>query len=146
VFFSLLLNFNFHAYMSEALIFGSSVVIGLFDNLGFEVHFVRMVYLTLFDHSVHFFLEAKTLKGIAIDSALVLLLIMPCFFYGIKFIVAPVHENYKNYGVSLVTPLPLISLLYYECIDVAFLAGFAVLINCYVSWRLMDSDEWNPKY
>lgn len=51
VFFSLVLNFNFHAFMSETLLFGSQFVIKFFDNLGFEVHFVRMVYLTLFDHS-----------------------------------------------------------------------------------------------
>lgn len=84
--------------------------------------------------------------GVFTDSLMILLIITPIFFLGMKYLVSPVHENYKFYGVSLVTPIPLLCLFFYECIDVAFLAGFTVLVNFYVAWRLMDQNEWDLKY
>lgn len=132
--------------MSELILQGSTIVISIFDLFGFEVHFIRMVYLTLIDHSVIDAFDQKTLSGTIADALMILLVLTPVFFFGIKYLVAPAHLNYPYFGVSLTTPIPLICLFFYESLDVLYLAIFVVVVNLYVSWRLMEQDDWSPKY
>lgn len=138
VYCALSVNFAFHAFLSEVMMFGQNLVISLFDSMGFEVHFIRMFYLTVFDHSITAFEEVKTTQGIILDATMILVVITPCFLLGLKYIVAPTHENYPYFNVSLITPLPLVTVFFFECLDVVYLSGFTVLLNLYVSWRLMD--------
>jgi len=51
LFFSILFNYLYTVYLGRLVEILSEVVIRSFDKVGFEIHFIRLVYFAIFDQS-----------------------------------------------------------------------------------------------
>ena len=51
IFASILLNFVYTTFLQDIMAVGAKYFIKVLDSVGFEVHFVRFLHMTLFDQS-----------------------------------------------------------------------------------------------
>jgi hypothetical protein len=121
------------------------MIIRLFDKLGVEVHFIRLVYFTVFDIDLH---ERYHYPSIFADPALILDLvfligiILPLFGLSVRYYTWDVTQGpYKPKWNVLFAPLGIIVFFFYRDPDVLFMAILVSMANFWVAWRQMDGND-----
>ena len=106
------------------------------DRAGFEGHFIRFLYLALFEgeeeemsfgnnESPH--TTEQIFDLISFDNALLYGIIMPLFIVAMHFYTAPFKKKYRNKVQILLLPLAFVPLFNYTNIDIAIM-GAIVLV------------------
>lgn len=63
-----------------------------FDRLGFEVHFIRLLYFTVFDvdlHDRHHYPHIMQDPSLIIDLLFLVLIILPLFVLSLRYLAQP---------------------------------------------------------
>lgn len=86
LFFSLLFNYFLTLYMGQVLAWISDLTIKLLDKVGIEVHFIRLIYFTVFDVDLHerfHYPSPWNDWSLFIDLVFLLAIIMPLFVLSV---------------------------------------------------------------
>lgn len=114
------------------------------DGLGYEIHFVRLIYLAIFDTS---YFELPNQKDYAfwfwVDHIEIIIVVLPLFMLGLRFITSPMDYPYSSKLNSLLGPCGVVPLFIYSSIDVLCLSVLVMLMNLYVTSYLMDKDDYS---
>lgn len=92
LFFAVLFNYVLTLYMGRAISYSSEMSIRFFDKLGFEVHFVRLLYNTIFDvdlHERHHYPGLFTDLSLVLDLVFLLAIILPLFVLSLRYLTWP---------------------------------------------------------
>lgn len=105
LFFSLLLNFLMSVFLQEVLTDSCNLLIRFFDGMYIDIHFIRYLYLAMFDARPPDVLHSQ---AIFCDSMLLIFIVVPMFVAAMRFLTAPVYINYTLRINAFVLPLALI--------------------------------------
>ncbi|MFN9899323.1 MAG: hypothetical protein ACK55Z_11135, partial [bacterium] len=86
--------------------------------LGLDVHFLRYVHLSIFDHRM---IDPSKLSRNNEDLALLFFVVVPLFIYALKFWTAPVYINYTSKINSLLLPFSMMPMYLSYNIDIILL-------------------------
>ena len=121
--------------------------IQLMDKAGFEAHFVRFVHMTLFDQdgvadqkSAHTI--AQIFEIVSVDAFLLLTIILPLFIAAMHYYTAPYKYYYASRVQTLALPLAIVPFFFFQNWDVAILSGFVLILNGYITWQIIDREEF----
>ena len=141
LFLSISFNFFFQKFLQEILNDSIEGIILLSDSVGIDTHFIRYLYLALFEtRLVHVYNSYKVLK----DCFIYFFVIIPMFLLGLRFWTAPVYLKYTVRLNSFVVPLALPIVFFSEHLDMMLLGGLCGLMNIYVFWYHVDPPQ--PSY
>ena len=119
------------------------------DKVGVEVHFIRLVYFTIFDQSLaesnqYFgFGESWYWLALFIDTFHLLLIVLPLFVLSVKYYTASAVKPYTSGANALLAPIAVITLFFFQNYDILWMAIMVLTTNLWVSWKQMDSDEYS---
>lgn len=104
------------------------------DRFSIEVHFLRYLYLAIFDA------RPKTLitNEVIIDCCLLAFIVIPMFIISLRFWTAPVYLNYNLKMNSFATPFALIVCFMGSHTDIILLGLLVCFMNFYVFWYHID--------
>lgn len=110
------------------------MIIRFFDSLSIEVHFLRYLYLALFES------RPKSLinHNVYVDCTLLVFLVIPMFILSLRFWTAPVYLNYRLKYNSFAAPFALIVCFAGNHTDVILLGVLVGFMNFYVFWYHID--------
>lgn len=94
--------------------------------LGFDVHFLRYVHLSIFDHRT---IDPSKLVKNTEDLALLFLVIVPLYIYALKFWTSPVYINYTSKMNSLLLPFSMMPMFLSYNIDIILLGILVFVMN-----------------
>jgi len=147
VFFALLFNYLLTLYLGQLLAVAAEFSIRGFDRIGIEVHFVRLLYQTVFDVDLH---ERYHYPAVWNDWALfrdlifLLGIIFPLLVLSVKYLTHPILDGpYQHRINALVAPLGLIPMFFFTDWDILFLIVLVTVQNFWVAWRQLDSADDN---
>lgn len=98
LFFAVLFNYVYTMYLARLTEFICEGTVKIFDKIGFEVHFVRLIYYTIFDQSTQDPLNQSATvfyQSLLIDHFHLLVIIIPMFILSIKYLTASSIEPYQ---------------------------------------------------
>ena len=109
----------------------------MFDRVNIEIHFMRYLYLALFED------RGKTIFTVAelIDCSILVFAIIPAFVVALRFWTAPVYLNYKPKFNSFLVPLLVPLLFLAGHIDIMMLLCLVIYMNIYVFWYHIDPPQ-----
>lgn len=94
LFFAILFNYILTLYMGALMAYGSELAIRLFDKIGVEVHFIRLIYNTVFDVDLHerfHYPSPFTDLSLVLDLVFLLIIILPLFVMSMRYLTYPVY-------------------------------------------------------
>ena len=118
----------------------------MFDQIGFEVHFVRFVHQALFSDDKN----AGVLKSLTIeelqqkigyDLLLLAFIITPLFLISLHFLTAPIKKRYEHRFPALIAPIAIVTFFCFNEVSIAMLGVLVLLQNLYITWYLVDYDD-----
>lgn len=92
LFFALLFNYFLTLYMGNMIAYVSEKGVKVFDKLGFEVHFIRLLYNTIFDmdlHERHHYPSIFSDWSLILDLVFLIGIVFPLFFFSIRYLTWP---------------------------------------------------------
>lgn len=108
------------------------------DKFGIDIHFMRYLHLALFNNRL---VSHVLTTSVMVDLGVLILIIIPTFIIGMRFVTAPVYLNYRLKINSLVVA-PMIPLIFFVSHwDLVFLLILVVWMNFYVFWYHIDPPE-----
>jgi len=155
LFMALLFNYTYTIHLEPFFRVLSEMWIKFFDRLGFEVHFIRLVYLTIFQTK---YLNESTfdppeLKGYMnrdtiLDHLFLGLIILPLFLLALRYLTAPGHVMYESNLNCLFTPAAVLTFFFFTNWDILYMGVLVGLLNLLVTWRMLDPDDtsWMDYY
>lgn len=126
LFFTLVLNFLMSIYLQEILTDSCNFLIRFFDKMHVDIHFLRYLYLSMFDARPPDVLHSKQ---ILYDSFLLLVIVLPMFVIAMRFWTAPVYINYTLRINAFVLPLALVVVFTAHHTDIVLLGLLAGWMN-----------------
>lgn len=113
------------------------------DRTGFDAHFIRFIYLTLYEneglaHQSETHTAAQLFELVSLDMALLLGIIMPLFLLAMNFYTAPFKKRYRSKVQILVTPFALIPIFCFTNWDIVIMSVIVLLQNGYIGWYIID--------
>ena len=107
LFFSFFLNFVYQLFLQEVVTDGCELLIKAADKLGLEIHFLRYLYLALFETRP----PQIWTRAHATDCLILGFAVIPAFVIGLRFWTAAVYINYTLRINSFIV-LPLMALCF----------------------------------
>lgn len=113
------------------------------DKLGIEVHFIRLVYYTIFDVDMH----SSTLNALAVlrdynkliplmlDLIFLIAIAFPLFVMSLRYLTSTASEPYLCKWNSLVAPAAVIPMFFSTNLDILILCGLTGVMNAWVAWK-----------
>lgn len=157
LFFALLFNYVLTLYMGSMLVskfkeansilqaYAFDTGIRLFDKIGFEVHFIRLLYYTAFDvdlHERHHYPPLLSDFALVLDLFFLFLIILPLFILSLRYLSAPATSGpYKSKWNALLAPLAVIPLFFFSDWDILFMSILVLLMNLWVAWKQLDGGD-----
>jgi hypothetical protein len=138
--------------MGRVLSYFSELGIRLFDKIGFEVHFIRLLYFTVFDvdlHERHHYpsLFASSDLSLALDLLFLLGIILPLFFLSVRYLTSSVIRGpYESKWNALLAPLGVVPLFFFRDWDICFMSVLVCTLNMWVAWKQLDGSAEEDAY
>ena len=149
IFASILLNFTYTIFLQDVMSVCANQFVKIMDSIGFEVHFVRFLHMTLFDQS-SIVQDKETLSELGdkagYDGLMFAFIILPLFYSAMHFYTAPFRRRYTGTIQVVICPAALIPLFFWQNIDICFLAALVLMMNLYIAWYHIDAaDEFRSE-
>jgi hypothetical protein len=142
---AILFNYILTLYMGAFMAFASELGIRLFDKLGFEVHFVRLLYSTIFDvdlHERHHYPPLLSDPALVLDILALIAIILPLFVLSLRYLTHQVQEGpYRSRWNALLAPIAVVPCFFFRDWDILFLSVLVLLQNLWVTWRQVDGGD-----
>lgn len=108
--------------------------IKLFDLMQIEVHYMRYLYLAIFENR-----QTEILThNVVVDCLILVIVLLPCFIIALRFWTAPVYLNFRSkinsYSVLLSFPL----VYFASHPDITFSLMLVSWMNAYALWYHCD--------
>ena len=115
------------------------------DAIGFEVHFIRLLYFTVFDvdlHDRHHY-EGLYSFDLILDLSFLIFIVIPLFILTLRYLTHPQASlgPYKSKWNALLAPLGVLPLFFFKDWDVLFLSVLVLLMNLWVAWKQLDGGD-----
>lgn len=112
--------------MGAVIAYAMDYFIKLADTIGFEVHFIRLLYFTVFDvdlHDRHHY-ESLYSPDLLLDLSFLLFIIIPLFVLALRYLTHPQATigPFKSKWNALLAPLGVIPLFFFKDWDILFLS------------------------
>ena len=126
----------------------SEMSIRMFDKIGIEVHFIRLIYYTVFDvdlHERYHYSSPFSDYSLMLDLFFLIAIIIPLFILCLRYLTYPVTAGpYLNRYNALLAPLGVIPIFFFRDWDILFMSVLVLLINLWVAWKQLDGgiDEY----
>jgi hypothetical protein len=144
-FFAILFNYLLTLYLGQLLAVLSEWSIRGFDRIGVEVHFIRLIYSTVFDvdlHERYHYPSPWNDWSLFLDLIFLVAIIMPLFLLSVRYLTHPVIDGpYTNRINALVAPIGLIPIFFFTDYDILFMSLLVCTQNFWVAWRQLDGDD-----
>jgi hypothetical protein len=145
LFFAILFNYILTLYMGALMAYGSELAIRLFDKIGVEVHFIRLIYNTVFDVDLHerfHYQSPFTNLSLVLDLVFLLIIILPLFVMSMRYLTYPVYEGpYQSKWNALIAPLGVLPAFFFTDMDILYLSILVTAQNLWVAWKQLDGGD-----
>jgi hypothetical protein len=133
LFLSLVLNYLYSTFLQEVMTDICESIIKMFDFLQIEVHFMRYLYLAIFETR-----QQEISTNMKIDCLILFLVIFPCFIIALRFWTAPVYLNFRSKlnAYSVMVSFPLLFFAFHT--DIILLLMLVTWMNVYALWYHCD--------
>ena len=125
--------------------YSSELGIKVFDKIGVEVHFIRLLYFTIFDvdlHDRHHYPPLLSDPALVMDLLFLLVIIMPLFALFLRYLTHPVLSGpYKSRWNALLAPVGAIPFFFFRDWDILFMSILVCMANMWVAWRQIDAGD-----
>lgn len=118
------------------------------DKVGLEMHFVRLIYWTIYDNSGNLEvakIERQTFKQTfeALGNDLYLLPIMLVLYaVAMHFYTAPINQLYKPVLQASLAPIALFPLFFFTNWDIMIMSFHLTVLLAYTCYYLVDNEAY----
>ncbi|CDW75090.1 UNKNOWN [Stylonychia lemnae] len=142
---AVLFNYVYVCYLGGLVNSICEIMIKLFDKLGFEVHFVRLIYFTIFDQSSTDLSDTQKqqfYQSLMIDHFHLLFIIIPMYVISLQYLTASALEHYNKKANAFIAPFAAIPIFFFQNYDILIIAILVLCCNLWVAWKQLDTDEY----
>lgn len=135
------LNYFYRLFFNAAIANGALSLIGVFDKIGFEIHFVRFAYWALVDS-----VESKSFSNELGNDLYLIPLIILMQLMSMRFLAHPTTEPTDSRIQAFMAPFGLIVCFYFQSYDVLWMGVHCIFVLLYCGYYAMDSDNMINDY
>lgn len=119
--------------------------IKLFDKVGIEIHFIRLLYLTIFDvdlHERHHYPHIFEDFSLLLDLLFLIAIITPLFIMSLRYLTyPPIQGPYKSKLNALLAPIGVLPIFLFRDYDILFMGILVTVANLLIAWNQLDGDD-----
>jgi hypothetical protein len=114
-------------------------MIKVFDRLGLEVHFIRLLYYTIFAVDLHerfHYPNPFNDLSLFLDLLFLIVIIAPLFILSIQYLTHPVTDGpYRVKWNTLLAPIGIIPVFFFTDFDILYMTIVVFIQNMWVAWK-----------